>query len=56
MHMFVALGDKKKDIFFSTSGVEIFIIVDCFDKLNCHTLFSTLFRVVSLITLAIISP
>ena len=50
MHIFAALGDKKKDIFFSTSGVEISIIVDCFDKLNCHTLFSTLFRV-SLIAL-----
>ena len=39
MHIFAALGDKKKDIFFSASGVEISIIVDCFDKLNCHTLF-----------------
>ena len=41
---------KERYIFLSTSGVEISIIVDCFDKLNCHTLFSTLFRV-SLIAL-----
>ena len=34
MHIFAALGDKKKHIFFSASGVEISIIVDCFDKLN----------------------
>ena len=41
---------KERYIFLSTSGIEISIIVDCFYKLNCQTLFSTLFRV-SLIAL-----
>ena len=54
MHIFVALGDKKKDIFFSTFGVEISIIVDCVDKLNCHTLF--LYLIPTIDYSAIISP
>ena len=54
MHIFAALGDKKKDIFFSTSGVEISINVDCFDKLNCPAPFFNL--IPSIVYIANISP